>query len=253
MRRSFVLVLIAIGSLAASGACRKAAQPAVAVPAPAAADGSAFTGTVAETMNAGGYTYARLQAPGKEDIWIAATEFATKPGDRLTTSLEMPMPKFESKTLNRTFDLVYFVSSVSRDGQVVAGVPAEAAAGGEIAPMTGHAAAATPTVVVEPLAPAPGGLSIAELWAKRKELAGKEVIVRGKVVKVNNGILGSNWIHLQDGSGSAEDRTNDITVTTGAELKVGDVVTMKGVLAIGKDIGAGYAYDAIIEGASPVR
>jgi hypothetical protein len=67
------------------------------------------------------------------------------------------------------------------------------------------------------------------------------------VVKANNGILGTNWVHLQDGSGSEKERTHDITVTTDAIVKVGDVITVKGVLTLGKDIGDGYAYDAIIE------
>jgi hypothetical protein len=100
---------------------------------------------------------------------------------------------------------------------------------------------------VEHIAPPSGGLSIADVWAKRKSLAGKTVVVRGKVTKFNGGILGRNWVHLQDGSGSAADHTNDLVVTTAAEVKVGDIVTMAGVLAIGVDIGSGYAYDALLE------
>ena len=100
---------------------------------------------------------------------------------------------------------------------------------------------------VEHITPPPGGLSIADVWATRKSLAGKQVVVRGKVMKFNGGILGRNWVHLQDGSGSPSDRTHDLVVTTAAEVKVGDIVTMSGVLATGVDIGAGYAYDAILE------
>ena len=37
---------------------------------------------------------ARLQAAGKPDVWIAASEFATKTDDRLTVALEMPMTNF---------------------------------------------------------------------------------------------------------------------------------------------------------------
>lgn len=132
-------------------------------------------------------------------------------------------------------------------------------AGGGVALSPAHGPAAAPAMAggsqsvspaaspVEPIAPAPGGLSIADVWAKRKSLAGKEVVVRGKVMKFNGGILGRNWVHLQDGSGSVAGRTNDLVVTTAAEVKVGDIVTMSGVLAIGVDIGSGYAYDAILE------
>jgi hypothetical protein len=259
MRRLYV-ILLAVVLLFAAGACRgvkpqASAAPAASAATPAAADASAFTGTVAEALNAGGYTYVRLQAAGKDDVWIAANEFPTKAGERLTVALEMPMQNFESKTLNRTFPLVYFVGSVSRDGQVVAGAPAEGgtAPSGGPALMTSHAPAATPTAVTEPIAPAPGGLSIADIWAKRKDLAGKDVIVRGKVVKVNNQILQRNWIHLQDGTGSATERTNDLTITTDADVKVGDTITISGVLAIGKEFGAGYGYDAIVENAKIIK
>jgi hypothetical protein len=263
MRHPVVLalvVLLAIVSVVSLNACRGAQPAANAAPATAAApaanaDPKAFTGTVAETMNGGGYTYARLQAQGKDDVWIAAPEFATKNGEQLSVALEMPMPNFESKTLNRSFPLVYFVTTVSRDGQVVAGAPAGTPAEGEKPRlMTSHGAPAdTPPITVEPIAPPAGGLSIADLWAQRKALSGKEVTIRGKVVKANNGILGTNWIHLQDGSGSAKDRTNDITITTSSEVQVGDVITITGVLATGKDIGSGYAYDAIVENARLVK
>ncbi len=124
-------------------------------------------------------------------------------------------------------------------------------------PMASHGApAAAPApqtaaaVAVPPNAAPAGGLTIAEAWAKRESLSGKTVTVRGTVVKVNNGILGFNWLHVQDGSGKASDGTNDLTVTTDAVVKVGDVVTVTGTLAVKKDFGAGYAYEAILEKAT---
>ena len=241
-----LIAIAACGGAKPASSAAPAATPAVSTAQPTAAgDANTFTGTVAETMNSGGYTYARLQAAGKEDVWIAGNEFPVKTGEPLTVALEMPMQNFQSKTLNRTFPLIYFVASVARDGQAVA---TQAASGAALPMMTSHAPSAGATTV-EPIAPAPGGTSIADVWATRTALAGKEITVRGKVVKVNSGILDRNWIHLQDGSGSAADRTNDLTITTDAEVKVGDVVTFTGVLAVGKDFGAGYSYDAILENA----
>ena len=49
---------------------------------------------------------------------------------------------------------------------------------------------------------------------KGAELKDKTVVVRGKVVKYTPEVLGKNWIHLRDGSGSAADNTNDVLVTT---------------------------------------
>jgi hypothetical protein len=108
-------------------------------------------------------------------------------------------------------------------------------------------------VTLEPIPPPAGGLSIAELWARKAALAGKQVTVRGRVVKVNTQILGRNWVHLQDGSGSASDGTNDLTVTTDATLAEGETITITGVLATGKDFGAGYVYDAIVENGKVVK
>jgi len=203
------------------------------------------TGDVAETMNSGGYTYARVQT-GMDDVWIAASEFVVEAGERLTVPLEMPMQNFHSKTLNRDFPLIYFVSQVAREGQALSS-PKERASAPSMMKSHESAEAAAP---VERIPLAPGGMSIADVWAERVSLAGQAVVVRGKVVKVNDGILDRNWLHLQDGSGSAADHTNDLTVTTAAEVAVGDIVTVSGVLAIGKDFGAGYAYDAILEKAT---
>jgi hypothetical protein len=250
------VMLVSVIAIAGVASCRPASPGASAAPlqaapsappATAASPAGTATGSVAEALNSGGYTYVRLLT-GKEEIWIAATEFAPKPGERLTVSLDMPMRNYHSTTLNRDFPLVYFVAEVAREGQSLAS-PQDATA----APSTTAAhqsAPGTPAPPAERIAPAPGGLSIAEIWAKRTSLAGKEVVVRGKVVKVNNGIMDRNWVHLQDGSGSAADRTDDLTVTTALSLKVGDVVTMAGVLAVAKDFGAGYAYDAILEKAT---
>jgi len=62
--------------------------------------------------------------------------------------------------------------------------------------------------------------------------------------------MGKNWIHLRDGSGSATNNTNDILVTTMSQAKIGDVVTMKGVVHTDKDFGAGYSYKVLIEEAT---
>jgi len=62
--------------------------------------------------------------------------------------------------------------------------------------------------------------------------------------------MGRNWIHLRDGSGVAADNTNDILVTTTQQAKLGDVVTVSGVVRTDKDFGSGYAYKVLIEEAT---
>jgi hypothetical protein len=69
-------------------------------------------------------------------------------------------------------------------------------------------------------------------------------------VKANSGIMGKNWLHLRDGSGTQAKGDNDITVTTDGQAAVGDVVVVTGVVRLDKDFGAGYAYPVIIEEAT---
>ena len=98
------------------------------------------------------------------------------------------------------------------------------------------------------IAKAEGGKTVAEVFAEKDALGGKPVTVRGKVVKVNVGIMGKNWLHVRDGSGA--EGTNDLTVTTAAELPaLGTTVVVTGPVTLNKDFGMGYTYDVIVEDA----
>ena len=81
-------------------------------------------------------------------------------------------------------------------------------------------------------------------------LAGKTISVQGKVVKVNNGIMGRNFVHVQDGTGDAAKGTNNLIVTSKQTAAVGDQVTVSGVVVLNRDFGAGYSYPLLIEEAS---
>lgn len=111
-------------------------------------------------------------------------------------------------------------------------------------PLTGTGA---DVKVDAPIEPAKGGTTVEGVWKARTALAGRSVTVRGKVVKFTGGVLGVNWLHLQDGTGSAADGTNDITVTSDAQAAVGDVVTVTGTVTLNKDLGSGYNYPVLIE------
>ena len=68
--------------------------------------------------------------------------------------------------------------------------------------------------------------TIGELYSEKTELNGRQVTVSGTVVKVNNGIMKRNFLHLQDGSGDAADGTNDLTLTSQETANIGDEVTI---------------------------
>jgi len=269
--RSFVFVVAACMSVAcstppagsaasSSGASAGAAAASTApVPAPdaAGADSGTVTGVVAETMNSGGYTYARLTRAGGE-TWMAAAEFPIVQGATITAAVDMPMRNFHSRTLNREFSEIYFVRDVVMNGAPVAATSAASGGAGADAPAMagshGGSESAAPEEPEEPkliaaVTPAPGSVTIADVWAKRQALSGKPLVLRGQIVKVNLAIMGANWYHLQDGSGVVKDGTHDLVVTSAGEFKAGDVVTVNGTLTTDKDFGAGYSYEAIVENA----
>jgi hypothetical protein len=92
--------------------------------------------------------------------------------------------------------------------------------------------------------------TVEEIVTKSAELNNKPVTIHAKVVKFNGEIMGKNWLHLRDGSGSASDNTNDLLVTTADSAKVGDVVTVEGVVHTNRDFGSGYSYKVMVEEAS---
>lgn len=107
----------------------------------------------------------------------------------------------------------------------------------------------TPAPVAGSIEKAESG-TIGEIFANKEKLKGKEISVRGKVMKFSPMIMGKNWVHLQDGTGEAASATNDLTVTTNDTVTVGDIVLMTGTVVINKDLGAGYTYDVIVENAT---
>ncbi len=205
-------------------------------------------GNVIETTDSGGYTYVNVDCGGRT-IWAAGPETRVGVGERVTVQLDMPMSNFESKTLNRTFETIYFVAEIQ-----VAGREGQPGAGGTsqeemLAKAHGSSISASESELdFSGIQKPGGGKTIAEIFAAKDELSDQEILVRGKVVKFNSQILGTNWIHLRDGTGA--EGTNDLTVTTTGTAKVGDTVLVRGKLALNRDFGFGYRYEVMVEKAS---
>lgn len=124
--------LVAAGALASGCAKQKASAGASGA---AAASGSSLPaghpdvsntkqmpplkGVVTETMNSGGYTYAKLNVGGTE-IWSAGPMTKLAVGDTVSISTSMPMRNFKSNTLKRTFDKIYLTEGFLKPGQAVA-------------------------------------------------------------------------------------------------------------------------------------
>jgi hypothetical protein len=260
-------VALAVLLALAVTACKKSEAPAPAAGAPgapvAAAPGApgagGVRGKVVERIDAAPYSYLKL-ATGAGEVWAAVPQTGVGPGTEVVIENAMPMEGFESKSLNRKFDKILF-GTLGGQG----GAPAAAAAPG---PRPGaapegampanpqamaaqHAAAAAGPADVGDVkvtkATGPDARTVSEIYAQKAKLKEKKVTVRGKVVKSNSGIMGKNWLHLRDGSGTQANADNDITVTSDGTAEVGQVVVITGVVRTDKDFGAGYAYPVIIE------
>lgn len=67
-------------------------------------------GIVVSVLDTTGYTYMELKN-GDRHFWIAAPTTKVKVGDHIRFVESMTMTNFSSKTLNRTFQQIIFVSS----------------------------------------------------------------------------------------------------------------------------------------------
>ena len=204
-----------------------------------------MSGKVLEKMDVGSYTYVHVDA-GEKKIWAAAARFAVSVGDEVVVPTAAEMRNFHSKTLDRTFEVIYFVEKIH-----VKGAP-EATAGSGAPHSVAPSSEAAGALDLSGIAKAEGGKTVAEILDGGAASAGQEVAVRGRVAKFTPKIMGTNFLHLRDGTTSSGGG-NDLTVTTKTVVDAGSLVLVRGVVTADKDFGAGYKYDLIIEDASVIE
>ena len=192
------------------------------------------TAVVQEVIQATSYTYMKVKEADNE-FWIAVTKRQIEPGATISFADALEMTNFPSKDLQRTFEKIYFVSRIVSDGS------SESQQSMSM-PLRMKPELEKKEISIEP---AQGGVTISKLFANRDSYADKTVLVKGQVTKVNLAIMDRNWVHLQDGT--SDSGNFDLTVTTKDDVKVGDVVTFEGKIALNKDFGAGYTYEVIME------
>lgn len=234
--------------------------------------GKTISGKVLESMNAAGYTYL-LVATSAGEKWVAIPETNVETGAAVSYLDGMVMRDFESKSLKRTFASIVFSPGLAQasttasttasappasNDSFAAAIAQEQNRKNQPAPIPevsgGSIGAVVPfnEISVEK-ADSSNGYNVGEIFAKAKDLNGKTVQVRGKVVKFSPQIMGRNWVHVQDGTGDPMQNTHDLVITTNDSLEVGQVSLLEGTLAADKDFGAGYKYQVIIESASIIK
>lgn len=193
------------------------------------------TATVEDTMDSGGYTYVQV-SEDTGTYWIAAPPIELEKGEIISFYETMMMEQFTSKTLNRTFDRILFVSAIAKGEDL----PKQSA------PVPNTQAPMVEDPPVRELGEAEGRYSVGEVYAKAPELVGKTIEVQGNIVKISHNIMARNWVHIQDGTG--EGPTSKIVFRSVEDgVAVGDEVVAKGVLEVNKSFGGNYFYPVIVE------
>ncbi|MEN8222269.1 MAG: hypothetical protein ABFR36_03330 [Acidobacteriota bacterium] len=205
-------------------------------------DSKIHSGKLLQMFKSGGYTYLEYESDGKK-FWAASKMVVANAGNIIEFRDPLVMKGFYSKTLKKKFDLIYFAGLVKAVGKT--GPPPMSS----MQSMMGHKKMGSDkkVITIKPgsVKRADKGVIVSECFAKKKELEGKEIILRAIVVKVSMKIKGRNWVHIRDGSGAAG--SNDITFTTKEILSPGDQIKVKGKLVLNKDIGSGYVFPVFME------
>ncbi len=213
---------------------------------------SDFEGMVLSTQNASRYTYIQYKTPNGKILWGAVVQTDLKKGDKIRLLNPQPMVNFESKSLNKRFDLIYFASGIIVNGKQGSSNPHKGSMG---MPQDDVHKGANPhmsqnlsSVDTSKVKKLKGGVTIAEILDNPEKFNGKTVKLRAVVVKFLPDIMKTNWAHLKDAS-----TDKDITVMTKEKFNVGDIVEIEGKVVTDKDFGFGYYYKVLIESAKRIK
>ncbi len=196
---------------------------------------------IKEVIQVGSYTYLFV-SENNADQWLATPPVAAKEGDTYYYEGGFEMTNFKSKELDRVFEKILFVEEISPE---------------PIAPKTSEDMISPGASVIKEgkkdikITPDEGGIQIEELYNNKELYSGKPVKVKGEVVKFSPEIMGTNWIHIQDGT--EYDGRFDFTITSDTEVKVGDIVSFEGNISINKDLGYGYFFEVMMEDAKLIK
>lgn len=196
---------------------------------------------VNEVLPATRYVYLNVNEEN-EQYWIATTKHKFTKGKTYYYRGGLLKTNFESKEYNRMFDTIYLVSNLvaSNHGNEMGNKDSE----NEKEQLLKVNPSVDSNLKIEKA----GSIKIADLVKNPKKYEGKTVQVSGKCVKINPDIMNRNWIHLADGS----QNDFDLVITSHTFVQEGAVITMRAVVALNRDFGAGYKYNLILENGTVV-
>lgn len=206
-----------------------------------AASATSHEVVVKEVIQVSEYTYLLVKENGVEK-WLATPPIKAAEGEVYYYEGGFEMTNFKSKELDKTFENILFLEGISstpinhaeNQTLVSPGATMEKDGKKEIS-----------------ITPVDGSISISELYSNRESYSGKTIRVKAEVTKFSPEIMGTNWIHVQDGT--MFDENFDLTITSGSVVNVGDVLVFEGKITLDKDLGYGYFYSVLMEEAAIVK
>ncbi len=194
---------------------------------------------VQQTLPTERYVYL-LVSEGNRKFWIAARKQEIKTGETYFYRGGLLKTHFESKEYQKVFDTMYLVTNLVPEdhSRHLTGQKTTPAA-----PVAGPTTKVDIPTHTEKIVTHKGIVRIAELVRDPGKYEGHTIQVSGTCVKINPNIMERNWIHLRDGSQD----DYDLVITSSGFVPEGSKVTMKGVVHLNRDFGAGYRYDLILE------
>lgn len=203
------------------------------------------TVVVNEVLPTERYVYLNVTEAG-EHFWIATRKQEIKKGETYYYRGGLLKTDFESKEYNRVFDRMILVSNLVTEDHAknAAKLPVPSPIASEVSAQKEDIPTHTEKTVVHK-----GTLKISELVKDPKKYEGHTVQISGKCVKINPNIMDRNWIHIQDGSKN----DFDLVVTSSTFVPEGSTITVRAVVGLNRDFGAGYRYDLILENGTIVQ
>ena len=200
--------------------------------------------TVNEILQASRYVYLNV-SEGSSKFWIAARKQEIEKGGTYFYRGGLLKTDFESKEYNKVFDTIYLVSNlVTQDhSKHVDGLNTGVQKSGPVVQKE-DIPTHTDKVVAHK-----GSIKISELVKDPKKYEGSTIQLSGTCVKVNPNIMDRNWLHIQDGSKD----DYDLVVTSNTFVPEGSDITIRGLVVLNKDFGAGYMYELIVENGELVK
>jgi hypothetical protein len=208
-------------------------------------NGSSFTDNlhkvvVNEILPTTRYVYLNVNE-GEKQFWIATRKQDIIKGQTYFYRGGLLKTNFESKEYNRIFETVYLVTNLVKENHSNSNgtlTNANSKPSKNIAPVKESIPMHTDKIIEHK-----GSIKIAELVKDPEKYAGKTIQISGECVKINPGIMERNWIHLKDGTKN----DFDLVVTSDTFVPEGSIITVKALVSLNKDFGAGYTYDLILE------